>query len=546
MNYIQEYNGLITSGVIVTSEKVRIQYAKLVVDLNQHPTWEFDEDKALAPIDFIETFCRHSKGAMAGQIMVLDLWQKAFISALFGFVSKKSGYRRYKETLLLIGRKNGKSTLLAAIMLYMLIADGEGGSQVVSSATKKDQSLITFNECLNMRKQSKTLTKHTRKRKLDLFFPSNFSTMSALASDSNTLDGLNLHLCVIDELHAIRNRELYEVLKQSMSARKQPIMCMITTAGTVRECIYDDMYNYASKVCSGEIIDDRFLPILYELDKRNEWTDPKCWIKANPALGTIKELEDIEEKVERALVNPNDLTGLLCKDFNIRSTPTTSWLKFDEILNEETFSMEDVRDCYAIGGADLSATTDLTCATLLIKKKDSEKKYIVQMYFTPKEGLKEKSVEDKIPYDKWVEQGLLTACEGNQVRYQDITSWFMKMFQMYGIRPLWIMYDRAFAGYWVEEMSDNGFEMESCAQGALTFSQPMRNMESDLRSNLVNYNNNPILIWCLSNTCIKSDDNENTRPIKGKNRRLRVDGTFSLLNAYVGLLRHENDYHNLI
>ncbi len=547
MNWIEQYYKKIESGNIITSAKVKKIYAKLVDDIkNPKSNWIFDEGKAERPIQFIETFCRQSKGEWIGKPVALQLFQKAYISALFGFVHKDTGARRFKETLFLVARKNGKSTMAAGIGLYMLIADGEGGAEVYSVATKKDQARIVFTEAVNMAKQSPALSKHLKKRKTDLYMPLTFSKFEPLASDSNSLDGLNSHCVIIDELHAIKDRNLYEVMKQSMSARRQPLLLMITTAGTVRECIYDDMYDYACKVVDGIVEDDRFLPVLYELDDRSEWTDFRMWEKANPGLGTIKKLDDLIEKVERAKNNPNDLPGVLCKDFNVRDTVAGTWLTFDDINNEETFDIEELRGSYAIGGADLSSTTDLTCATLLVMKPDSEKKYCLQQYFLPDEYLEKKVKEDKIPYDKWHARGLLTLCAGNKVNYSDVTAWFIHMFQEYDIRPLWIGYDPWNSQYWIQEMKDMGFEMEEVRQGYKTLSQPMKELEADLKAHMINYNNNPILKWCLTNTSVKRDDNDNIRPVKGQNQRQRIDGAVSLLIAYTILHKHMADYKALI
>jgi phage terminase large subunit-like protein len=544
-NFILEYWSNIESGHVVVSNKVRKIYEKLVNDIN-HPTskWTFDLRSANRPIEFIETLCKHSKGEWMGKPIELELFQKAFISALFGFVDEQ-GIRRYKETFFLVARKNGKSTLLSGIMLYMLIADGEGGAQIVSAATKREQSSIVFSEALNMVSQSPALKAHLKKRKTDLYFPLTFSTMTALASDSNTLDGLNLHLAVIDELHAIRDRNLYEVLKQGMSARRSPLMVMITTAGTVRENIYDDMYEYASKVVDGTIQDDRFLPVLYELDNRNEWTDYRMWEKANPGLGRIKKLEDIVEKVERAKANAKDLPGILTKDFNIRDTRAGSWLTFDQVNNEEVFTMADVRDSYAIGGVDLSSTTDLSCATLLVMRPDGSK-YVLQQYFLPEELVERRTTEDKIPYDKWAERGLLTLSEGNKVNFTDVTQWFLRMMHENEIRPIWIGYDPWNSTYWVQEMKEQGFQMEVVRQGAQTMSQPMKELAADLQAKNINYNNNPILKWCLTNTSVKVDDNDNIRPVKGQHQRQRVDGAVSLIIAYTVLFNKLSDYKALI
>ena len=544
MNYIQQYYNQILDGKIVVGRRIRTIYEKIIADMDKPGRWRFDEKAATRPIEFIESLCKHSKGEWIGRPMHLELFQKAFISALFGFVDE-DGMRRYKETFFLVARKNGKSSLLSGIMLYMLIADNEGGAQIVSAATKREQANIVFNECLNMVSQSEALKSHLKKRKSDLYFPLTFSTMTALSSDSNTLDGLHLHLAVIDELHAVKDRNLYEVLKQGMSARRQPLMVMITTAGTVRENIFDDMYEYASKVCDGALVDDRFLPILYELDERSEWTDYRCWEKANPGLGRIKKLEDIVEKVERAKNSPKDLPGILTKDFNVRETTAGTWLTFDEINNTETFTMDDVRDCYAVGGVDLSSTTDLSCATLLIMRPDG-RKYVLQQYFLPADNIEQRVKEDNIPYDKWSENGLVTLSDGNKVNYTDVSNWFDKMYYEYGIRPLWIGYDPWNSTYYIQEMQDRGYQMQVVRQGMITLSQPMKELGADLAAKQINYNNNPLLKWCLTNTAIKTDENGNIKPVKGQSRTMRIDGTVSLLIAYTVLFNNMNDYQTLI
>lgn len=542
MNYILEYRNAINSGEIIASKRVTMQYERLVKDMANHEQYVFDEKKANKPIAFIETFCRHSKGKWAGQPIELELFQKAYISALFGFIDKETGYRRFQETFFLVARKNAKTTLMAGIALYMLIADGEGGADIFSLASKREQAKLLFDEAHNMVLQSPNLSKHLKKRKSDLYFPAAFSKMMPLGKNSNTLDGLSGHLIVIDEVHSISDRNIYEVMKQSMSARTQPILAMITTAGTVRGSIYDDMYEYACNVIDGTFQDERFLPILYELDEKSEWDNPSAWGKANPALGTIKRLDDLEQKVQRAKNNPNELTGLLTKDFNIRETNAKAWLPFDVINNPETFELERFRNCYAIGGADLSITTDLSCATLLFVDKETEQRYVHQMYWLPEESLQRRVEIDKIPYDKWYQQGLLRLCRGNTINYSDITAWFLEMMNGYGITPLWIYYDSYSARYWVDEMEMYGFKMIRCIQGAKTLSLPMQQLGADLEAKKIIYNNNPILKWCLTNTGIETDRNGNIVPIKSQSPKMRIDGAASLLDAYVGLMDHYEEF----
>ena len=541
-NYIDEYLENMRSGECIVSKRIRRVYEKLSDDIhNPKNGFIFDEKKAQRPIDFIERFCRHSKGEWASQPLKLELFQKAFISALFGFIDEKTGFRKYRETLFYVARKNGKSVLLSGIALYCLIADNEPGAEVYSVASKKDQARIIFTESVNMVKQSPELIGITKKRKSDLYFPLTFSKMQPLGKNSDTLDGLNSSLVIVDELHSIRDRNLYEVMKQSQSARRQPLFVMITTAGTIRESIFDDMYKYACGVADGTIKDDRFLPIMYELDDKKEAFDPLKWEKANPGLNSIKKLDDLISKVERAKNSPHDLTGVLVKDFNVIQSVSTAWLPFDDINNEETFDLSAFRGQYAIGGADLSITTDLTCATVLLMDKN-EKRFVTQMYFLPADNFEQRVHDEKIPYDKWLEAGLLRLCSGNSINYHDVTAWFLEIVEKYEITPAWIYYDSYSARYWVEEMTNHGFNMVRCVQGAKTLSLPMQKLGADLKKKLINYNNNPLLKWCLTNTGVQTDRNGNIVPIKAQSAKYRIDGLASLLDAYVGLCDHYNEY----
>lgn len=546
MNYLKAYLDAIEGGEIVVCKRIRKVYTRLVYEAENPGKYRFDEERANRPIEFIERFCKHSKGEWAGQPVRLELFQKAFISALFGFVDSKTGFRKYREAFFMVARKNGKSTMLAGIALYMLLADGEAGAEVYSVATKKDQAKIIFDEVCHMVSQSPYLRKHIKKRKSDLYFSASMSKLQPLGKNSDTLDGLNSSCVILDEAHAVKDRNLYEVMKQSQSARTQPLFVTITTAGTVRECIFDDMYSYACKVADGVITDPTFLPIVYELDSKAEWKDPGAWFKPNPGLGRIKKLEDLMAKVERAKQSPKDLSGILCKDFNVRETLYNAWLDFDTINNESTFNLEDFRGCYAIGGADLSLTTDLTCATVLMLNPDTRERYVWQMYWLPEDNFTQRVQEEKIPYDKWREAGLVRLCRGNTIDYSDVTAWFLELVNEHGITPLWIYYDSWSARYWVEEMEGYGFKMERCIQGAKTLSLPMQNLGADLQAKKVNYNNNPILKWCLTNTAVQEDRNGNIVPKKASSAKRRIDGTASLLDSYVGLYEHYNEFLNAL
>lgn len=540
INYILTYYNLIISGKIKTSKKVISTLEKVVKDLNDTKSeYHFDIDKANRPIEFIEKFCKHSKGKWIGKNVELELWQKAIIQTIFGFIDEK-GNRKYKEVLLIVGRKNGKSTLLSAIALYMLFADGEGGAQVCCIASKKEQAKIVFNEAKNMVSQNKLLAKHIKKRKTDLYFAKTFSTFEPLASDSNTLDGLNMHCGIIDELHSIKDRNIYDVSRQSMSARQQPLLLMITTAGFVRENIYDERYEHAEKVLNGIVQDDRFISFIYELDSKKEWTNEKCWIKANPSLNSIKSIEYMKEQVAAAKTSKAYMPTVLTKDFNVRETNNGSWLSFEDINNESTYDISQMKGIYAIGGVDLSSVGDLTCATIIFRHKDNW--YIDQMYFIPEEIADQKEREDRVPYKVWKDKGYIRFCSGNKVNYDDVTNWFKELRDKYNIYVLWTGYDSWGANNWVVDMKSNRFVVEDVIQGPRTMSAPMKMLACDIAAKKLNYNNNPILKWCLTNTHVEIDKNENIRPIKGKNPKQRIDGAVSLIDAYVTLQRHYEDY----
>lgn len=560
MTYIEEYYQFLLKNPDKACHKVLVTYKKLVQDIynpkqvsffneiteeEETHKYVFDEKKGNKPIIFIEKYCKHSKGKWAGQPVVLELWQKAFVQALFGFVDIETRIRKYKKGALFVARKNGKSTIDSGLGNFMVSKDGEGGAEVYSVATKKDQAKGVWEEARRMIKKSPTLNKRMRCLVGGIYYDATESFFKALASDSNSLDGLNAHFVICDEVHAWKDKNLLDVMYDSMSAREQPMLLETSTMGTIRESVFDNEYEYFSEIIAGyegksNVVDETVLPVIYELDNPNEWQDEKKWYKANPGLGTIKNIKDLRDKVNRAKNNPTELVNLLCKDFNIRQNDQDKWITFDIANNEETYKVEDLFDTYAIGGVDLSSTTDLTCATLLIIKHN--KKYVLQQYFIPSERLEFKIKDDKIPYDKWEKRGLVTICEGARVNYTDVTQWFLRMNEEYEISALWIGYDPWNTQYWVEEMKDYGFEMVEVRQGAKTMSNPMKQLEADLIEKNVNYNNNPILKWCLCNTAVKRDENDNIRPVKGQKQRARIDGTVSLIIAYCVLFEKLNDY----
>ncbi|MEF9960903.1 MAG: terminase TerL endonuclease subunit [Niameybacter sp.] len=554
-NPILEYWQLIHPKKVIVSDKVRRVFKKLSKDLRDTDSeYEYDNIKANHAIEFIENYCKHSKGKWGGKPVTLELWQKAMIAATFGFVHKIDGTRKYREVLLVVARKNGKSTLGSAIGLYLQVADGEPGAEVYAVATKKDQAKLVWMEAKRMVKKSPVLLKRIKPLVGELIAEFNDSSFKPLGSDSDTLDGLNVHGAMMDEVHAWKDQNLYDVIVDGTSARDNPLIFIITTAGTVRESVFDLKYEEAEMVLNGYedkegYKDEHFLPIIYELDSREEWTDPKSWMKANPGLGTIKKLDQIESKVNKARANPKLVKNLVCKDFNIRETAGETWLNFEQINNTKTFDLERLKPKYGIGGCDLSKTTDLTAAKVIFMVPDDMRVYCMSMYWLPEDLLEQRAKEDgKVPYELWHERGILRTTPGNKVHPKFVTEWFLEIRDTYDIYLPWIGYDAWSADYWVEEMQGHfGKEcMEAVRQGKFTLSLPMETLGADLDKKLVIYNNNPIDKWCLSNTAVEYDKNGNMQPCKTANQRKRIDGTAALLNCYVELERHKNEYLNMI
>ena len=554
MTYIEEYYKWIQNNPSKVCQKIKKEYAKLIDNLKKEQkvsfvnkgieethTYIFDEKQSLRCIHFIEKYCKQSKGRWAGKQLKLELFQKAMLQAAFGFVDKDTGLRKYKKVIFFVARKNGKSVLDSAIATYMLTKDNEGGAEIYSVATKREQSKIVWEESKRMIKKSPILNKRIRCLIGGIYYDANDSYFRALASDSNSLDGLNAHLVIADEVHAWKDKNLLDVMYDSMSARTQPLLLETSTMGTIRQNVFDIEYDYASQVIDGAVQDETLLPIIYELDEEKEWTNEECWYKANPALGSIKSLKDLRDKVERAKANPIELVNLLCKDFNIRQNTINAWLTFDDLNNEKIYT--DWKDTYCIAGVDLSSVHDLTAATLLGVKNGEIR--VKQMYWIPTNSLEKKVTEDRIPYDKWLKAGWIRLSGDSKIDYHDVTQWFLEEVQKNDLRPLFVGYDSWNAQYWCDEMKGYGFNMIEVRQGCKTMSSPMKIMKADLIDKKINYNNNPILKWCLSNTTIKMDSNENIQPDKEKSRQ-RIDGAVSLIDAYCIFVDKQQEYLNYI
>lgn len=552
-NPVLEYWEKIQNKEIKVCDKIYRTYQKVVNDINNPGEYFYSPNRANHILEFAENYCRHSKGKFGGKPVRLELWEKAHLATIFGFIDI-NGNRKYRESLLIVGKKNGKSLLASIVGLYMLTADGEKGPEVYAVATKKDQSKIIWMESKRMVRKSPSLTRRVKTLVAELTAEFNDGVFKPLASDSDTLDGLNVHCVLMDEIHQWKQgKALFDIMADGTCAREQPLVYITSTAGTIREDIYDQKYEEAEMVINGYLDpdgykDEHFIAFIYELDNRKEWIDEKCWIKANPGIGTIKNIETLRSKVEKAKKNPLLVKNLLCKEFNIRETSSEAWLTFDQINNTMTFDVKELKPRYGIGGVDLSETTDLTAAKVVFKVRGDEHIYVMSMYWIPEDLVEKRVNEDKVPYDVWIERGFVRTCKGNKISFKDVKAWFVEIQNNYDIYLNLIGYDSWSATYFVEDMQEyfGKGTMVPVVQGKKTLSQPTKTLGADLENNIIVYNNNPVDKWCLCNTAVDIDKNDNIQPIKTSKPRRRIDGTMALLDAYVVLQDNYNEYMALI
>lgn len=546
--YLKQYCKLVLTGKITACQKIKMLCAILLDKLlhpEKHVPYVFDLDAANHPIDFVERFCKQPVGKL-GAPLQLELFQRARWQAIFGFVHKETGLRQYLECMIVEGRKNGKTTEISGIELALLIADGEGAPEIYNIATKREQAAKAFDACVNMRQQSPEISSVLRKRRQDLYFPANMGFIRVLASSTNSLDGLNAHGILIDELAAIKNRQIYDDMKQSQSARSQPLLFSISTNGFVREGIFDAQYAYASGVLDGSIDDPTFLPWIYELDDREEYLTEKAWIKANPGLGTIKNIDFLRRMVAKAKNDPSFLPTVLVKDFNIKENADSAWLTWAECANPAYWSLPFR---YCVGGFDAADSIDLTAATALCMRPDDPHIYRQSMYWIPQSVLDQdaqsgnRRERDGLPYALWVKQGIMRTCPGNKVDKQVILDWFVELRETRNLYVRYIGYDP----WHIDDSLLDRFKAEFGAacmvpvrQGALTLSQPMHDLKADLRAGWIVDNNNPLDKICLLNTNVRTDINGNIQPVKTLDPRRRIDGTIALLCGYK-ILRDNQD-----
>ena len=552
-NYLREYWQEIISGRIRVCKKIKKQLKKLI-HLLDHPEDNFivnykgekeyfvyNSDYAERPIQFIEQFCKHVKGSkFAGKPIILELWQKAIIAALYGFISVKNKYRRFHRVHLYVARKNGKTLLAACLVIYELVLGGEPGAECYTGATKRDQAKIAWDLAKSIIKSSPVLSKRFRITVNGIYvLPHSDSFFMPISKESKKLDGLNTHISHIDELHAITDSNIIDVMWDSTKSREQPIEIITTTMGIERMATFDEIYEYDANVLEGIFKDDRLLVFCFEIDEIDEWKDIKNAIKANPNLGISLSINGLHEEIEKAKNDPSRLTNLLCKSFNVRQTNKKAWLSFETFNNNQVYDLDQFKDTVVLGGFDLSRTNDLTAFTTLLFDKKNKKIIAETMYWVTQKYVDK---TNKVPFKTWIEDGYARISGDELINYHDVSQYVYDNYINRGWKYQFINYDSYSAQYLIEELAGMGYAKEyvlkATQQGFKTLSIPMQELEANLKEKIVIYQNNPVTAWCFSNVELEVDRNGNYMPKKGSYER-KIDGVATILNCYVSYCQNK-------
>ncbi len=560
MNAIEEYFGGILDEKIVACEKMK-RVSEIVLERYHNPgQFHFDQEMADKHIGFMETFCCLPAGRR-GVPLRFELFQRARFEVVFGFVDDDL-LRQYQEVLIVEGRKNGKTTELSAVALDLTANDGEFSPETYFVATKHEQASRGPTNAYKMIRQSPELRAIFRKRTSDIYCDETMGVIQALASNTRTLDSLDVSCGVVDELGAIRDRDIYDLTKQGGAARPQPLLFTISTNGFVRDNIFDAQYAYASDWLYGKLSEpnERFIAFIYELDDRKEWDDPEMWPKANPGLGTIKSFEFLANSVAKAKDDPAYKPTVMVKDFNLIETTASAWLTYAEIENKETYDFAKMGFRYGIGGMDAADSVDLNAASALCQRRMKDgsidpKLYMRTMYWLPEEVLERaarsgnRRERDDVPYLLWEKRGLLRTVPEAKVDKHVFLEWFKELrdeedlyIRYIGFDP-W-HFDAAIQKEFTAEFGKNA--MIPVRQGPATMSDPLKEMKADLRANLFVHNSHPIDMWCLSNAEVRSDINENIQLVKASDPRKRIDGVVAYACAYIVWRDNRADYQALL
>ena len=551
-NYIYTYYQGIKNGTYIVGKWVRLVYEQLI-DGIEKKQYFFDNKKATDAIDWIEKHCFHTEGPMAPNPLLLEVWQKALLSAIFGIVDE-DGYRQFREILLVVARKNGKSLLAAAIADYIFQHDGGYGTRVYCIAPKLEQADIIYSDVWQMitldpewqqlkDEVQNNRDEHNRKltddsmlakhRKSDIYIQGTNSTVKKIAFSVKSSDGFNPSLCVCDEIAAWqgdKGLKQYEVMKSGMGARPEGILLSCTTSGYVNDSIYDELIKRSTRFLLGDSKEKRLLPFLYLIDDIEKWNDLNELRKSNPNLGVSVPHNYLIEEIAVAEGSLSKRAEFITKYCNLKQNSSTAWLSTQvvERATGDELHLEDFRDSYCVGGIDLSQTTDLTAATAVIEK-DGEL-YVFAKFFLPSEKIEEATQRDGVPYGIYIQRGLLQPSGDNYVDYHDVYNWFVSLVEEYQILPLQVGYDRFSAQYLVQDMADYGFHMDSVYQGDNLYGV-MLEMEGLLNDGKIHIGDNDLLKIHLLNSAMKMSTERRRGKLVKVNPSLHIDGCAALLDA---------------
>ena len=527
-NYIYEYHAKIKSGEIVAGKWIKAIY-KIIVDGLEKQEYFFNAKAANKAIKFIENFCHHSKGR--SDLIKLELWQKAIISVIFG-IQDAEKVRVFREIFIVIGRKNGKSLFASALIAYMAFLEPEYGQEIYCLAPKLDQAALVYDGFHKMVKAEPELLELARKRRSDIYIEETESFVKPIAFNAKKSDGFNPQLVVCDEMAAWRGDaglKQYEVMKSALGARTQPMILSISTAGYENDSIYDELMKRSTSFLKGNSKERRLLPFIYMIDDVEKWNDIEELKKANPNMGvSVKEGFFIDE-IAVAEGSLSKKAEFLTKYCNIKQNSSIAWLEYATVDGagiEKT--LEDFRDCYAVGGIDLSQTTDLTAASVVIERGGVL--YSFTQFFMPRDRIESLQATDGVPYDIFVKKGLITLSGENYVDYHDVFNWFIMLLEVYGIRPLKIGYDRYSAQYLVNDMKNYGFHMDDVHQGE-NLTPVIREFEGIIKDGNFKIAENSLQKTHFLNVALKHNmETRKFRPVKIE-QRAHIDGFVSVIDA---------------
>nr|DAT14944.1 MAG TPA: Large Terminase [Caudoviricetes sp.] len=528
-NYIYEYYHKIKTGEIVVGKWILLIYEYIIRGLEENKFF-FNAKKANKAIKFIENFCHHCEGR--DDLLKLELWQKAIVSVMFGIV-EDDGYRVFREVVIVMSRKNGKTLFASAIIAYMSYLDGEYGAKVYCLAPKLDQANIVYENFYQMLKKEQELDEFAKKRRSDIYLQEFNTSIKPIAFNAKKSDGFNPQLVICDEISSWQGDaglKQYEVMKSALGARKQPIMLSISTSGYINDGIYDELIKRSTAFLQGNSNERRLLPFLYMIDDVEKWNDINELRKSNPNLGVSVSVDFLIEEMAIAENSFSKKAEFMTKYCNIKQNSSLAWLDYitvDKASNKQ-YSLEDFMDCYCVGGIDLSQTTDLTASSIVVEK-DNEL-YSFTQFFMPKNKIQELQEREGVPYEIFVKQGIITPSGDNFVDYKDVYEWFVMLVEQYKIYPLKIGYDRYSAKYLVDDLGQYGFHMDDVFQGE-NLAPVIQEFEGILKDGVFNIGQNNLLKAHFLNVALKHNmETRKFRPVKIE-QRAHIDGFVSIIDA---------------